>query len=111
MRPLVHAVPSFILVVVFPLLVNPIQAQQKYMEDITGDWLITIDYFDNPLEQAVSLHTEGSGLTANYIGDTTRLKVSRNGNITKIAGIDQNGSKTEYEGVFDRKEAKGLVKR
>jgi amidase len=110
MRRLLHAVPTSILVFVFAILVHPVQAQSPHIYDITGDWLITIDYFNNPLEQAVSVYKEGSGLTANYIGDTARLKVSRNGNVTKIVRVDPDGSKTEYEGIFEGKEGKGAVR-
>jgi len=93
-------------------LFNPLQAQQKSVsrasEDVTGDWLFTIDYFNNALEQSFTFNKDGSKLRASYTGDTTQLAVTMKGNVIKIVDSRQE-SKTEYEGVFQSKEANGSV--
>src|SRR4051794_10460216 len=108
MRAQLRSAP-LILFSVISSFINPIGAQQKSPTDVAGDWLLTIDYFNNPLELPVTFHKEGSGLAANYIGDTTHLTVTQSGNIIKMFNKDADDSKTEYEGVFDNQEGKGSV--
>src|SRR3954469_19375049 len=98
MRAQLRSAP-LILFSVISSLVNSVEAQQKSPTDVAGDWLLTIDYFNNPLELPVTFHKEGSGLAANYIGDTAHLSVTQTGNIIKMFNKDPDGSKTEYEGV------------
>ena len=55
--------------------INPLQAQQSQKASsaagIEGEWLITVDYFNNPLEQPVIFINKGSTLSAQFVGDTT----------------------------------------
>ena len=102
-----------VLLYVFQFFFNLLQAQQKQISsastDITGDWLFTIDYFNNPLEQSFTFNKAGSKLSVFYTGDTTQLAVTRKGNVIKIVDNRHDGSKTEYEGIIQGQEGNGSV--
>ena len=92
--------------------INPLQAQQSQKASsagIEGEWLITVDYFNNPLEQPVIFINKGSTLSAQFVGDTTTLTVMQKGNSLKIVSNQSDGSKTEYDGIFQSSEASGTV--
>ena len=93
--------------------INPLQAQQSQKASpaaaIEGEWLFTVDYFNNPLEQPVIFINKGSTLSAQFVGDTTTLTVMQKGNSLKIVSNQSDGSKTEYDGIFQSSEASGTV--
>src|SRR3954470_9914642 len=94
----------------FSLLFCPNLLQAQHSQDsITGEWLFTIDYFNNPLEQPVIVAKQGSTLSAHFVDDTSKLTIIQNGDSLKIVSNQSDGSKTEYDGVFQLNEASGSV--
>lgn len=109
----IFASPVFLLSIFSLLPTNAMQAQQPQHKvssaDIAGEWLFTIDYFNNPLEQPIIFTNKGSALSAQFVGDTSTLTLIQKGDSLKIINNQSDGSKTEYDGIFYASEAKGTV--
>jgi acetamidase/formamidase len=92
---------------------NPLRAQQPHdvssPTGIAGEWLFTVDYFNNPLEQPIIFINKESTISARFVGDTTILTVMQKGDSLKIVSNQSDGSKTEYDGIFRSGEANGTV--
>ncbi|MFI5187057.1 MAG: acetamidase/formamidase family protein [Chitinophagales bacterium] len=94
----------------FSILLKAQQKNTNASSSITGDWLLTIDYYGNPMQQAISLKQEGTIVSGKFINDdSAKLIVTMKGNMLHMLNPQSDSSSTVYDGVFLANEGSGKV--